>query len=70
MALTIVREPLRKGRLSTRLFQTLVSGKTGQSGAPGSGWAAAGAARATGTRRASVARRSVTVSLSAGQATR
>src|SRR4051794_4149675 len=41
IALTIVRELLRRGRWFTGLFQTFVAGKRGQAGASGSGTGAA-----------------------------
>jgi hypothetical protein len=60
--LTIVRESFRTGSAVTGLFQTLVSGKTGQFGAWGSGCAAAEAASASGTRAVIAARAKRTIS--------
>ena len=64
MARTIFREFERSGSLPTGLFQTFVSGKSGQAGASGSGTGAAtaGAARTSATAQTA---RSLTLSFSA-----
>ena len=64
MARRIFFEFERSGSFPTRLFQTFVSGKSGQAGASGSGTgaAAAGAAR---TRASAEMARSLTFSFSA-----